>query len=112
MLEVQITVAVIRVVAPHEAVTVLSIIFGMPFVVIQTVENALSQRDDLVKAVQVVESIDLTLYGNNEGIHAVEAAKSIEVTDSFVKLHKSFFHLSQICHHQTYVSLRSPAFRL
>ena len=61
---------------------------------------------------QLVEGVDFTLAGNDEGIHAVHAAGSVEVADGLVKLGKTFILLSQMCHHQTNVGLGAPAFRL
>ena len=58
---------------------------------------------------QVVEGIDFTLDGDDEGIHAVDAARSIEVADGFVEFCQSFINLPQLRHHQSYISLRAPA---
>ena len=91
--EVQIAVTVVRVVAPRQAITVFLVLLGMLFVVIQTVKDALSQGDDLSKAVQVVEGINLTLHGNDEGIHAVNTAWTVKATDGIVELVKALVNL-------------------
>ena len=110
--EVQIAVAVAGIIAPRQTVAVLGIVLGMLLVVVETVENALPHGNDFVIAVQVVEGVDLTFAGNDEGIHAVDAAGSIKVADGLVELGKTFVLLSQMRHHQTYVGLSTPAFCL
>ena len=97
--EVQIAVAVIGMVAPRKAVAVLSVILGVLLVVVQAVEDALPQGNDLVVAMQLVKGVDLTLAGNDECIHAVDAAGSIEMADGLVELGKPSVLLSQMRHH-------------
>ena len=92
--EVQIAVTVIGMVAPRKAVAILSVVLGMTLVVVETVENALPQGNDFVVAMQFVKGVDLTLAGNDECIHAVDAAGSVEVADGFVELGKTFTLLS------------------
>ena len=83
--EVEITVAVGGVVAPRQTVAIFSIVLAVLFVVIQTVEDALPQLDDLRKSAQIVEGIDFTLHRHNKGIHAVNAARGVEVADGLVE---------------------------
>ena len=82
----------------------------MLLVVVQTVEDALPQGNDLVVAVQFVEGVDLTLAGNDECIHAIDAAGSVKVADGFVELGKAFVLLSQMRHHIANVGLAASAF--
>ena len=110
--KVQIAVSVAGMLAPQETIAVFSIVLGVLLVVVETVENALPHGNDFVIAVQVVEGVDFTFAGNDEGIHAVDAAGSIKMTDGLVELGKTFVLLSQMRHHQTYVGLSTPAFCL
>ena len=110
--EVQIAVAIVRMVAPRQAVAILGIVLGMTLVVVETVENALPQGNNLIVAVQFVEGVDLTLAGNDKGIHAVDAAGSVEVADGLVELGKTLVLLSQMRHYIAHVGLAAPAFCL
>ena len=84
----------------------------MTLEVVQAIEDALSQWDNLVVALQSVERIDLTLTSNDKGIHAVDAARRVQVADGLVEFCESFILLPQIRHYQTDVGLGAPAFGL
>ena len=79
---------------------------------VQPVENPLGQRNHLGIAPQVVERVDLALHGDYKGIHAVDAARAVEMADGLVEFPESLVHLSQVRHHQSDVGLGAPAFGL
>ena len=110
--EVDIAVTVGRTVTPRQTVAVLGIGTGMLFVMLEPVEDTLRQGYDLSIAALIIQYCNLTFYGNDEGIHAVDTAGLIELTNGLVDFCHTFLRLSQMSHHHTNLCLSAPLFSL
>ncbi len=110
--EVNIAVAIGRLVAPRQAIAVFGIVLGMLPVMIKPVEDTLCKGYDLSIAALIIQYSNLTFHGNDEGIHAVDTAGCIQLTDCLVDFRHTFLRLSQVSHHHSDLCLRTPLLRL
>ena len=84
----------------------------MLLIMIKPVEDTLCQRYHLNIAPLLIQYSNLTFHSNDEGIHAVDTAGRIKLTDRLVDFHHAFLRLSQMSHYHTNLSLGAPLFCL